>query len=133
MLSFVFHIQGQSTSLTEPTNANKSIHIHSRENTVLRGQLFERSDEDPNVLEVRKSVYVIPSALIAEQFTPCPPPPSDKRLFLFLLTIITSSFSMICSNHRRAIPSYISERSRPPRSDRSKDLCSLSRCQLRRW
>ncbi|KAF9527444.1 glycosyltransferase family 4 protein [Crepidotus variabilis] len=47
-----------------------------RENTVLRGQLFERCKEDPNRLEVRKSVYVIPSALIAEQFKPCPPPPS---------------------------------------------------------
>jgi len=63
------------------SNHRCQLDIHSRENTVLRGQLFERSEEDPNVLEVRKSVYVIPSALIAEQFTPCPPPPSDKSLF----------------------------------------------------
>ncbi|PFH47715.1 glycosyltransferase family 4 protein [Amanita thiersii Skay4041] len=46
-----------------------------RENTVLRGQLFER-DEITLTLTVRKNVYVIPNALIAEQFKPCPPPPS---------------------------------------------------------
>ncbi|CAA7270260.1 unnamed protein product [Cyclocybe aegerita] len=48
-----------------------------RENTVLRGQLFERSEDYPNVLEVRKSIYVIPNALVAEQFTPSMPPASE--------------------------------------------------------
>ena len=43
----------------------------SRENTVLRGQLFERSEEDPNILQVRQNLYVIPNALVAEQFKPC--------------------------------------------------------------
>jgi hypothetical protein len=80
MLSSVFLIQGQFAFPNRLTNANEIL-PHSRENTVLRGQLFERSDEDPNVLRVRKSVYVIPSALVAEQFTPCPPP-SDKSLFV---------------------------------------------------
>ncbi|KAG9311863.1 glycosyltransferase family 4 protein [Chiua virens] len=44
-----------------------------RENTVLRGQLFEPSEEDPSVSVVRSSVYTIPNALVAEQFTPSPP------------------------------------------------------------
>ena len=48
-----------------------------RENTVLRGQLFEQSEEDPTTLELRKSVYVIPNTLVAEQFKPCAQPPSD--------------------------------------------------------
>jgi phosphatidylinositol glycan class A protein len=43
--------------------------ICSRENTVLRGQLFERSEE--NTLLVRQNLYVIPNALVAEQFKPC--------------------------------------------------------------
>ena len=45
-----------------------------RENTVLRGQLFEPSEEDPSVSVVRSSVYTIPNALVAEQFTPSPQP-----------------------------------------------------------
>ncbi|KAF9057182.1 glycosyltransferase family 4 protein [Panaeolus papilionaceus] len=49
-----------------------------RENTVLRGQLFERNAEEPNMLELRKSVYVIPNSLIPEQFKPSPKPPSEK-------------------------------------------------------
>ena len=51
--------------------------ICSRENTVLRGQLFERSEEDPNILEVRQNIYVIPNALVAEQFKPCGQPSTD--------------------------------------------------------
>jgi len=50
----------------------------SRENTVLRGQLFEPSDGDPSVSVVRPSVYTIPNALVAEQFTPSSQPqPSE--------------------------------------------------------
>ncbi|KAF8551194.1 glycosyltransferase family 4 protein, partial [Imleria badia] len=45
-----------------------------RENTVLRGQLFEPSEEDSSVSVVRSSVYTIPNALVAEQFTPSPQP-----------------------------------------------------------
>ncbi|KIM42220.1 glycosyltransferase family 4 protein [Hebeloma cylindrosporum] len=48
-----------------------------RENMVLRGQLYERSEKDPKVPEVRKSVYVIPNALVAEQFKPRVQPPTD--------------------------------------------------------
>ncbi|KAH8817756.1 transferase [Flagelloscypha sp. PMI_526] len=42
-----------------------------RENTALRGQLFER-EEHPRVLSVRQDLYVIPNAFVAEQFKPCP-------------------------------------------------------------
>ncbi|KAG6379537.1 glycosyltransferase family 4 protein [Boletus reticuloceps] len=45
-----------------------------RENTVLRGQLFEPSEEDPSLSVVRSSVYTIPNALVAEQFIPSPWP-----------------------------------------------------------
>ncbi|KJA26835.1 glycosyltransferase family 4 protein [Hypholoma sublateritium FD-334 SS-4] len=55
-----------------------------RENTVLRGHLFERSEEDLNTLELRKSVYVIPNTLVAEQFKPCAQPPSDIITIVFL-------------------------------------------------
>ncbi|KAF4616933.1 hypothetical protein D9613_008707 [Agrocybe pediades] len=55
-----------------------------RENTVLRGELFERNEDDPNVLELRKSVYVIPNSLIAEQFKPSIQPPSDTITIVFL-------------------------------------------------
>ena len=51
--------------------------ICSRENTVLRGQLFERSEEDPNILQVRQNLYVIPNALVAEQFKPSVLPSTD--------------------------------------------------------
>lgn len=50
---------------------------HSRENTVLRGELFERNDDDPSGLSVRQNVYVIPNALVADQFKPCPPKSDD--------------------------------------------------------
>ena len=46
-------------------------------NTVLRGQLFERSEEDSNILQVRQKLYVIPNALVAEQFKPCGQPSND--------------------------------------------------------
>ncbi|KAJ7753738.1 transferase [Mycena metata] len=48
-----------------------------RENTVLRGELFEKSDTDPDGLSVRDSVYVIPNALVPERFQPSPLPPSE--------------------------------------------------------
>lgn len=51
-----------------------------RENTVLRGQLYERSEKDTKVPEVRKSVYVIPNALVAEQFKPRVQPPTDTSM-----------------------------------------------------
>lgn len=54
-----------------------------RENTVLRGQLYERSEKDPKVLEVRKSVYVIPNALVAEQFKPRVQPPMNTSMCQF--------------------------------------------------
>ncbi|KXN91825.1 Phosphatidylinositol N-acetylglucosaminyltransferase gpi3 subunit [Leucoagaricus sp. SymC.cos] len=48
-----------------------------RENTVLRGQLFEKEKDDPTKLSVRRDVYVIPNAIIAEQFKPRPSKPSE--------------------------------------------------------
>ena len=61
----------QNTLSLHPTT------LRSRENTVLRGQLFERSEEDPNILQVRQNLYVIPNALVAEQFKPCEQPSTD--------------------------------------------------------
>ncbi|KAJ7089209.1 transferase [Mycena belliarum] len=55
-----------------------------RENTVLRGELFERYEEDPDVLSVRRSVYVIPNSLVPEQFQPSPPKSSDMITIVFL-------------------------------------------------
>lgn len=52
-------------------------HTFRRENTVLRGQLFEKS-EDSSALVVRPNVYVIPNALVAEQFTPATEPVSSE-------------------------------------------------------
>ncbi|KAF8880060.1 glycosyltransferase family 4 protein [Infundibulicybe gibba] len=53
-----------------------------RENTVLRGQLFEHYNDDDttnttSTLSVRRNVYVIPNALVADQFKPAPPPSQD--------------------------------------------------------
>ncbi|EIW74367.1 glycosyltransferase family 4 protein [Coniophora puteana RWD-64-598 SS2] len=45
-----------------------------RENTVLRGQLFEHAEDGSGRLEVRRDVYVIPNALVADQFKPAPEP-----------------------------------------------------------
>lgn len=42
-----------------------------RENTVLRGHLFDRTDNDTPALTVNRNVYVIPNALVPEQFRPC--------------------------------------------------------------
>ena len=49
-----------------------------RENTVLRGQLLEKSEDDPSVLSVRRNVYVIPNAIVADQFNPAPVHKSSK-------------------------------------------------------
>ncbi|KAG6331829.1 hypothetical protein ID866_7259 [Astraeus odoratus] len=54
----------------------------SRENTVLRGQLFEQSEDDSSVSIVRPSVYTIPNALVAEQFTPSPQPQQLETMVL---------------------------------------------------
>jgi phosphatidylinositol glycan class A protein len=54
---------------------------YRRENTVLRGQLFEKEKDDPTKLSVRRSVYVIPNAIIAEQFKPRPSKPSEISVF----------------------------------------------------
>ena len=50
---------------------------YSRENTVLRGQLFEPREDDPTALTVRNDVYVIPNALVADHFVPDPPTSTD--------------------------------------------------------
>ncbi|KDR68367.1 hypothetical protein GALMADRAFT_78672 [Galerina marginata CBS 339.88] len=59
-----------------------------RENTVLRGQLFERSESDSKIPEARKNVYVIPNALIAEQFKPSARPPTDTITIVFLSRLV---------------------------------------------
>ncbi|KAG1779343.1 glycosyltransferase family 4 protein [Suillus placidus] len=56
-----------------------------RENTVLRGQLFEKS-EDSSALVVRPNVYVIPNALVAEQFTPATEPVSSETIYIVVLS-----------------------------------------------
>ncbi|KAJ7595129.1 glycosyltransferase family 4 protein [Mycena floridula] len=56
-----------------------------RENTVLRGELFQRSSTDDRSIEsVNDNVYVIPNALVAERFTPGPPRPTDIITIVFL-------------------------------------------------
>ncbi|CAK5275783.1 unnamed protein product [Mycena citricolor] len=55
-----------------------------RENTVLRGQLFDRSPKAPDVFTVRNNVYVIPNTLVPERFQPSPPPPSEIVTIVFL-------------------------------------------------
>ncbi|KAH7924368.1 glycosyltransferase family 4 protein [Leucogyrophana mollusca] len=57
-----------------------------RENTVLRGQLFEPAEDDPSKSVVRQSVYVIPNALVAEQFTPAPEPPPLDTINIVVLS-----------------------------------------------
>ncbi|KAG6878039.1 hypothetical protein C0992_008730 [Termitomyces sp. T32_za158] len=56
-----------------------------RENTVLRGELFEPDPQDSSKHFVRKNVYVIPNALIADNFKPVPLKPSE------IITIIVLS------------------------------------------
>ncbi|KAG2003552.1 transferase [Coprinopsis cinerea AmutBmut pab1-1] len=55
-----------------------------RENTVLRAQLFEADKNDHTKLAMRRNVYVIPNALVAEKFRPCPPPPSNTITIVVL-------------------------------------------------
>ncbi|KAF5318859.1 hypothetical protein D9619_010896 [Psilocybe cf. subviscida] len=70
-----------------------------RENTVLRGQLFERNNE------LRKSVYVIPNALVAEQFKPRIQPPSNTITIVVLsrlayrkgIDLLVATAPKICS------------------------------------
>lgn len=50
-----------------------------RENTVLRGELFERTENDPVGLSVSRNVYVIPNAFVAAQFKPSPIQPSLSK------------------------------------------------------
>jgi hypothetical protein len=45
--------------------------LDRRENTILRGQLFEQSIGDPPI-SVCQIVYVIPNALVEDQFKPAP-------------------------------------------------------------
>ncbi|KAF9226232.1 glycosyltransferase family 4 protein [Gyrodon lividus] len=56
-----------------------------RENTVLRGQLFEPS-EDPSVSVVRPSVFAIPNALVAEQFIPSPQPRPSETINIVVIS-----------------------------------------------
>ncbi|KAG6917608.1 hypothetical protein DXG01_001837 [Tephrocybe rancida] len=55
-----------------------------RENTVLRGELFETDPSNPTKLVVRENVYVIPNSLVAESFKPGPPNLSDTITIVVL-------------------------------------------------
>ncbi|KAF9235599.1 glycosyltransferase family 4 protein [Melanogaster broomeanus] len=57
-----------------------------RENTVLRGQLFEPSEDDTSVSVVRPSVYTIPNALVAEQFTPSSQPRPSETINIVVIS-----------------------------------------------
>ncbi len=52
---------------------------------MLRGQLFEKDNDDPTKLSVRRSVYVIPNAIVAEQFKPRPSESSEISAFIPIL------------------------------------------------
>ncbi|KAF8805543.1 PIGA-domain-containing protein [Phlegmacium glaucopus] len=47
-------------------------------------QLFRRSEDDPNTLEVRRNLYVIPNVLVAEKFKPCVQPSTDTITIVVL-------------------------------------------------
>lgn len=49
------------------------IDVFSRENTVLRGELYETDDTNPHSkrIVVNPNVYVIPNSLVADKFRPC--------------------------------------------------------------
>jgi phosphatidylinositol glycan class A protein len=69
---------------------------YRRENTVLRGQLLETSEKDPASLSVRQNVYVIPNAIVAEQFKPAPVQDiSDTSMYLYLLLYSQKSFDSV--------------------------------------
>ncbi|KAJ7253745.1 glycosyltransferase family 4 protein [Mycena haematopus] len=79
-----------------------------RENTVLRGELFEKSDTDPDKLSVRDNVYVIPNALIPERFTPSPLPKSTEIITIVFLSrlvyrkgidLLVATAPRICRDH----------------------------------
>lgn len=79
MLSSAFLIQG--TYILLSCELLLSYFSYRRENTVLRGQLFEKDRDDPSKLSVRRNIYVIPNALVAEQFKPRPSEPSEISVF----------------------------------------------------
>ncbi|KAK1226917.1 Phosphatidylinositol N-acetylglucosaminyltransferase GPI3 subunit [Marasmius sp. AFHP31] len=55
-----------------------------RENTVLRGELFEQPEDGSSRPTVRENVYVIPNALVPERFQPGPHLPSDTITIVVL-------------------------------------------------
>ncbi|KII91315.1 glycosyltransferase family 4 protein [Plicaturopsis crispa FD-325 SS-3] len=57
-----------------------------RENTVLRGQLYERDAEEPSTISVNDNVYVIPNALVADQFKPASTPPPTDTITIVVLS-----------------------------------------------
>lgn len=62
----------------------------SRENTVLRGELFEPSPEDRRKLTVRDNIYVIPNALVAERFQPDPKDASNSSSSFYVVYLTLS-------------------------------------------
>ncbi|KAJ7054484.1 glycosyltransferase family 4 protein [Mycena amicta] len=60
-----------------------------RENTVLRGELYEKDASNPEKIRPRDNVYVIPNALVPEQFLPdLTPKPIDTITIVFLSRLV---------------------------------------------
>jgi hypothetical protein len=59
---------------------------------VLRGELYDKNPDDSDKLSVRNNIYVIPNAIVAEQFMPGPPLKNDigQRFHIFLCIHSTS-------------------------------------------
>nr|GAT48823.1 glycosyltransferase family 4 protein [Mycena chlorophos] len=57
-----------------------------RENTVLRGELYERDEQAPDGIRPRDNVYVIPNALVPEQFLPDLTPKSNDTITIVFLS-----------------------------------------------
>ncbi|KAK7059722.1 phosphatidylinositol N-acetylglucosaminyltransferase subunit A [Favolaschia claudopus] len=59
-----------------------------RENTALRGGLYDITESDPPDFRVHENVYVIPNALIPERFKPSPPKSSETITIVFLSRLV---------------------------------------------
>ncbi|KAF7318304.1 Glycosyltransferase family 4 protein [Mycena chlorophos] len=78
-----------------------------RENTVLRGELYEKDEQAPDGIRPRDNVYVIPNALVPEQFLPdLTPKPNDIITIVFLsrlvyrkgIDLLVATVPRICEN-----------------------------------
>ena len=80
---------------------------YSRENTAFRGNLEQFLTPPPGVKT--GNVYVIPNALVPEQFTPSTEPRSTE-ISKFLVPLIPSAiFKLKSSNNRRPLTTGVSQ------------------------